>query len=48
MYKVYVCVKSGKKVVDEGNELDIVVDFLIVEIEFRIELGGKKESKFCC
>ena len=47
MYKVHVRAKSGKKVVDEGNELDIVVDFLTAETEFRTEPGGKKESKFC-
>ncbi|XP_068681070.1 peripheral-type benzodiazepine receptor-associated protein 1-like isoform X3 [Montipora foliosa] len=44
MYKVHVRAKSGKKVVDEGNELDIVVDFLTAETEFRTEPGGKKES----
>lgn len=41
MYKVHVRAKNPKRVVEHDNEVDIEVDLLTAEAEFRTEPGGK-------
>jgi len=40
MYKVHVRAKNPKQVLDHDNEVDIEVDLLTAEVEFRTEPGG--------
>ena len=42
MYKVHVRAKNPKRVVEHDNEVDIEVDLLTAEAEFRTEPGGKQ------
>lgn len=41
MYKVHVRAKNPKRVVEHDKEVDIEVDLLTAEAEFRTEPGGK-------
>ena len=41
MYKVHVRAKNPKQVLEHDNEVDIEVDLLTAEAEFRTEPGGE-------
>ena len=42
MYKVHVRAKNPKQVVEHKSEVDIEVDLLTAEVEFRTEPGGMR------